>query len=143
VELSADDVARLRGEFQEVGGDPDMLLFNQGLQTGYRPASDTITVRGDVLPATWETHPRSTMSSRAVLAHELGHAQFRSTDLAFDAWNDEFRASYWAAANAPNHTREERADLVRDAISRAQEAGVDIKLNRFMQETLYGIAPDP
>jgi hypothetical protein len=142
--VTEDQIAVLTREFQEVGGDPAMLRFNEGVATAYRQDLDDITVRGDVLPVTWEeTHPRSTMTSRAVLAHELGHAAFPETDLPPRAWNDEFRASYWAATNAPNLTREERADLLRDAISRADEAGVTIKLNTFIQEVLYGYVADP
>lgn len=78
------------------------------------------------------------MSSRAVLAHERAHRNFRGTTLPEGAWNDEFRASYWAARNVPNLTHEERVRLIQDAITRAQEAGVPIRLNRFMRETLYG-----
>jgi hypothetical protein len=91
VELTPEQIAKLTREFEEVGGDPSMLVFNRGRQTAYIVETGQIQVRGDVLPAAWETHPRSTMSSRAVLAHELGHAQFPDTTLVYDAWNDEFR----------------------------------------------------
>ena len=136
--LSDDDIARLTKEFEEVGGDPAMLRFNQGQQTGYLDKSHVINVRGDVYPSEYATSPRSTMSSRATLAHELGHAADRGTDVPIGAWNDEFRASYWAAKNAPNLTQEERADLIADAISRAREAGVPIRNNDFMRSILYG-----
>src|SRR5205823_2520736 len=70
VELTPEQIATLTREFEEVGGDPAMLRFNDGSRTAYQQGSGvaSITVRGDVLPATWETHPRSTMSSREVLA---------------------------------------------------------------------------
>jgi hypothetical protein len=78
------------------------------------------------------------MSTRAVLAHELGHQRYSGTRVPIGAWNDEFRASYWAAKNAPGLSHAERADLIRDAILRANEANVPIKLNDFMKRILYG-----
>jgi hypothetical protein len=114
------------------------LRFNQGRQTGYIDELDIINVRGDVLPIEDALHPRSSMSSRAVLAHERGHQTYQNTSVAPGAWNDEFRASYWAAKNAPSLTQAERVDLLNDAMMRAREAGVPIRLNQFMRETLYG-----
>ena len=95
-----------------------MLKFNKGPQTSYQDDLNVIWVRGDVnpLPESVSGHPRSTMTSRAVLGHELGHASRRGTRLSVEAWNDEFRASYWAAKNLPGPSVQERADLVRDAL---------------------------
>ncbi|HEX8612626.1 MAG TPA: hypothetical protein VF800_15170 [Telluria sp.] len=129
---------RLSDEFAEVGGDPSMLRFNRGAQTSYVDELDIINVRGDVLPIEGATHPRSSMSSRAVLAHERGHSIYRGTNVNPGAWNDEFRASYWAAKNAPGLNSMERVDLLSDAIMRAREAGVPVKMNKFMRELLYG-----
>lgn len=137
-ELSPDDINRLTREFEEIGGDPNQLRFNQGRQTGYRDGSDTINVRGDVMPIEGAIHPRSAMSSKAVLGHELGHANYRGTQLPPGSWNDEFRASYWAAKNLPGLSNEERIHLINDAILRAQEAGIPIRLNNFMKGLLYG-----
>ena len=39
---------------------------------------------------------------------------------------------------APGLTAAERVDLLSDAILRAREAGVPIKMNKFMKEMLYG-----
>lgn len=132
------DISRLTNEFVEIGGDPSKLRFNSGRQTSYVDELDVIRVRGDVLPIEDALHPRSSMSSRATLAHELGHQAHQGTNVAIGAWNDEFRASYWAAKNAPGLTVVERVDLLSDAILRAREAGVPIKMNKFMKETLYG-----
>ena len=79
------------------------------------------------------------MSERAVLAHEYyGHMAYDGTDLLPGSWNDEFRASYMAAKNAPNLTDMDKYYLIQDAITRAQEVGVTIKLNDFMKGVLYG-----
>lgn len=136
--LSPEEITRLKQEFAEIGGDPSILRFNYGSQTGYVDFLDTINVRGDVLPLPVATHPRSAMSSRAALAHELGHKHYRGMPVAVGAWNDVFRASYWAARNAQNLTSEERVHLIQDAILRAQEAGIPVGLNAFMRRLLYG-----
>ena len=75
------------------------------------------------------------MSERAVLAHELGHAAHRGTSLPRGAWNDEFRASYWAAKNL-NLPQADKVHLIQLAIARASEANVRIRLNRAMKEIL-------
>ena len=136
--LSQEDIERLTREFIEIGGDPKVLRFNNGAQTGYVDKTDRINIRGDVMPLEDSVHPRSNMTSRAVLAHELGHRAYRNTKVPIGDWNDEFRASYWAAKNIPNLTLEERASLIQDAILRAQEAGVTIQNNSFMRKILYG-----
>ena len=140
-QLSAWEMKLLRMEFREIGGDPARLRFNQGPLTAYSDTNDLIYVRGDVLPSTQRNlvHPRSLMSSRAALAHELGHANFRGTELRPGSWNDEFRASYWAARNVPGLSVEERRRLVQDALMRAEEAGRTITKNKFILETLNGI----
>jgi hypothetical protein len=81
--------------------------------------------------------PRRT-SAKAALGHELGHRQYRGTKLPVGAWNDEIRASYWAAKNLPNLSDQERIHLVLDAMERAKEAGVTISVNAFMRKVLYG-----
>jgi hypothetical protein len=138
--LTPEEITKLTEDFKELGGDPEMLRFNKGRHTGYSDDLDKISVRGDVNPLEGEgiTHPRSTMTPKAVLAHELGHQAHRGTKVAINAWNDEFRASYWAAKNLPSLTLEERASLIQDAILRAQEANIPIKNNAFMRKILYG-----
>ena len=137
-EVTLAQQAQLTTMFEEVGGDPSKLVFNQGRQTGYVDSKDIIRVRGDVFPSSHRIHPRSRMTPRAVLAHERGHEAHRGTKLAVGSWNDEFRASYWAAKNAPGLSVEERASLITDCIERAREGGVPIKMNAFMRKTLCG-----
>ena len=80
--LSRKDITRLKKEFKQIGGDPSMLRFNQGTRTSFLNEDNIINVRGDVMPASWGSSPRSTMSSRATLAHEFhGHAAMRGTPL--------------------------------------------------------------
>jgi hypothetical protein len=136
--LDALEIERIKQEFLEIGGDLELLRFNEGVQTGYLEKRGVFTIRGDILPRLEVNHPRSVMSSRAVLAHELGHMHYRWTILAPGAWNDEFRASYWAAKHVPNLTEQDQVHLIQDAISRAQEAGVSIRINQFMRGILYG-----
>ena len=121
-----------------MGGDTSMLRFNSGRRTGYVDEKDIIRVRGDVMPAMSGTHPRSIMSSRAALGHELGHRAHRGAKLTPGAWNDEFRASYWGAKKAPGLSPDERAHLILDAVERAREAGVSIKWNQVMRSIVYG-----
>lgn len=132
------EMARLQQEFADLGGDPAMLRFNKGSRTGFKDDVNTIQVRGDVNPVVDSLHPRSAMSSKAALGHELGHTAHRGTKLPIGAWNDEFRASYWAAKNLPNLSEQDRIYLILDAIERAKEAGVSIKLNVIMRKILYG-----
>lgn len=108
-------------EFKAIGGDPAILAFNEGSFTGYDDAADKINIKGNIFPREIESHPRSRMSVRAVLAHELAHRHHRFTPLRPGSWNDEFRTSYWAAKNIPNPSKRDRADLINDAMMRAHE----------------------
>lgn len=129
----------MKEEIKALNADESVFRFNQGRQTAYNDKYDYINVRGDVLPDLNSTHPRDLMSTRAVLAHEYyGHRAYNGTKLPPGSWNDEFRASYMAAKNAPNLTDEDRIYLLLDAIERAKEAGVTIKYNDFMRRIIYG-----
>ena len=107
---------------------------------------DFINIGGDIFPRLDSTHPQSLMSSKAVLAHELGHRNYElavrsgkiTKRLDANSWNDEFRASYWAAKNVTNLTQLDRAHLINDAISRTDEANIIIEYNDFMKGILYG-----
>jgi hypothetical protein len=136
--LEPAEIAHLQEEFASLGGDPAILRFNRGAQTGFVDQTDHINVRGDVNPIEGAHHPRSAMSSKAVLGHELGHRAHRGTKLPIGAWNDEFRASYWAAKTLPNLSDEDRIYLILDAMERAREAGVSFKPNALMRKILYG-----
>lgn len=141
--LTPEEIESLRADLEALGADPSIFRFNEGYQTGFSDQSGLIYVRGDVLPDLSSTHPRDLMSQRAVLAHEYyGHKYFG--DLFGEknplpgAWNDEFRASYNAALNAPNLTEMDRMYLMADALERAKEAGVNIKITDNIRRVLYG-----
>ena len=83
------------------------------------------------------------MSPRAVLAHEYyGHKYFDDIfgikNPPQGSWNDEFRASYNAAIMAPNLTDEDRMYLMLDALERAKQAGVNIRITDVIRRILYG-----
>ncbi|WNZ63999.1 hypothetical protein QEG98_10055 [Myxococcus sp. MxC21-1] len=150
VVLDDAEIGRLKQEVLELDADPSIFHFNVGRATGYVQPKEReagpgrIHVRGDVLPLEGAEHPRSSMSTRAVLAHEYwGHAQYPRTRLEPGAWNDEFRASYTAAAKAPNLTFRERQDLMRDAVKRAEEANRSIKSNALMRYFFSNGYADP
>lgn len=137
--LTEEQIVSLKGDIRAIGADESVFVFNSGAQTSYSDEVDTIFVRGDVFSDPRSTHPRDLMSARAVLAHEYyGHRANKGTKLPVGAWNDEFRASYMAARDAPGISDEDRRYLVLDAIDRAKSAGVTITLNEFMRRTVYG-----
>jgi hypothetical protein len=139
IELTDEEINSLKDDILAIEADVNIFVFNKGYQTGYVDVEDIITVLGDVLPDKNSNHPRDLMSSRAVLAHEYyGHRPNRNTRLHEGAWNDEFRASYLAAKNAPGLTEQDRKYLLLDAMERAKSAGVRIYLNRFMRRVIYG-----
>ena len=137
--LTDEDIIHLRLEILEIGADISVFRFNQGRRTGYIDNKDIINVKGDVFSDQNSIHPRDLMSERAVLAHEYyGHRANKGTHLPEGSWNDEFRASYFAAKITPNLSDKDRLYLIMDAIERTKEAGVTIVYNEFMKECLYG-----
>ena len=137
--LTDDEIDHLKSEIAAIGADDSVFLFNVGARTSYDDKIDKIFVRGDVFPNHSSTHPRDLMSERAVLAHEYyGHRVYRGTHLDIGAWNDEFRASYMAAKNAPGLTNEDKRFLVLDALERAITAGVGVSNNDLIRRVLYG-----
>lgn len=145
IDLSPAEMEQVRREFGEIGGDPNMLRFNTGAATGYRDGLQEIAVNGDVFPtgAPDPLQPNATMSSRAVLAHELGHHRF---DVAEDhpdylppgAPEDEMRASRWAAEHVPGLTDVERRFLILDAGCR----GCALPSDPFVRRMLRGTTED-
>ena len=131
---------QLKSEITTIHADEKIFLFNDGFQTSYSDDADIIFVKGDVLPDnTNSIQPRDLMSSRAVLAHEYyGHRANRNTPLRRGSWNDEFRASYSAAVNAPNLSSDDRRCLMLDAYERAKEGGQILKYNQKAREIIYG-----
>ena len=133
------EIEHIKAEIKAIGADETVFVFNVGRQTGYVDEIDFIRVRYDVFPDANSKHPRDLMSERAVLAHEYyGHRQYKGTKLEHGSWNDEFRASYTAAKNAPNLSDEDRRYLVLDALERAKEADVAVVYNDFIRRSLHG-----
>ncbi len=138
--LTEEEIEGLKEDIAAIGADERVFLFNEGSFTCYVDRTDTIFVKGNIFPdGDYSNHPRDLMSARAALAHEYyGHRAMRGTSLQRSSWNDEFRASYLAAKNAPGLTEQDKRHLILYAMERAKEAGVTIKLNRFMRGVLYG-----
>jgi hypothetical protein len=137
------EIESLIKDIKAIEADLSIFRFNQGYQTGFIDETGIINVRGDILPDIESIHQRDRMSKRAALAHEYyGHKyyndKFGERNPPKGAWNDEFRASYNAAMNAPNLNNEERMYLMLDALERAKEAGVTIKISEPMKRILYG-----
>lgn len=138
--LSDDEVSSLENDAESIGVPLDLLSFNTGTQTGYSEQTGKIHVRGDILPDMNSTYARDQLSSKAVFAHEYyGHYLTRDTVLPPGDWRDEFRASYRAARITPNLSDDERSLLILDAMDRAKEAGVTIRINSTMRRMLYGL----
>jgi len=139
--LTDEEIEKLKADITAIRADIEKFVFNKGTHTSYSDDLDKILVRGDVLPdAIYSAHPRDMMSARAVLAHEYyGHRLNRGTRLLKGSWNDEFRASYMAAQNAPGLTDQDRMFLILDAMERAKEVGVSIHWNSFMRRVVYGV----
>jgi hypothetical protein len=137
--LSEADIKFLLSEIAALNADASAFRFNQGHRTGYIDSKDIIDVMGDIFSDENSIHPRDLMSAGAVLAHEYyGHRANRGTSLLPNSWNDEFRASYMAAKNAPNLSVMDKLYLTMDAIERAKEVGVTILYNDFIRRCLYG-----
>lgn len=140
ISLTEEDKAFIREEIEKIGADASHFMFRDFSPTGYSDKRDIVFLSSSVFPpADGSVHPTDKLSVRAVLAHEYyGHRPHRWTRLSRNAWNDEFRASYAAAKNCPNLSERDRAELIQDAIFRAQSAGITIKYNKFIRRCLYG-----
>ena len=142
-QLTDEEISQLLKDIEALEADPSIFRFNEGNQTSFVDGKGIIYVRGDVLPDLRSNHPRDLMSPRAVLAHEYyGHKHFGDVfgvrNPLPGSWNDEFRASYFAAINAPNLSDMDRMYLMADAVERAREAGVPIKITEEIRRILYG-----
>ncbi len=153
--LTDKDIETVKIEIKAIGANVDDFVFNSNCVRGtcFLASDGKIHIKGNIFPDENSAHPRDKLSVRAVLAHEyFGHRPYREQYLREDsdtspdainiimsrAWADEFRASYMAAKNAPNLSQEDRAMLILDSLSRAEEAGVSIKYNDFIRRVLYG-----
>ena len=147
-ELRDYEIQRIIEEAEAIGIASRYLRFNNPNigSTSYHPRLDIINIKGNIFPDLRSPHPRDMMSIKAVLAHEFyGHRPYRAQYLleieqgtSRDTWNDEFRASYMAALNAPGLDDAERRLLMLDAVERAREAHMAIRPNRIMRVMIYG-----
>lgn len=155
VPLTDSEIEFVIKEIERIKADKSIFVFNDKdhIATGtcYNFADDKIYITKNVFPDEKYgfAHPRDIMSVAAVLAHEYyGHRQFRKEYLddlnrgenyhTTPIWQDECRASLYAAQIAPGLERIERRDLILDAVYRAEEYGHRIETTKFMKEVLYG-----
>lgn len=137
--LVEEEIKRLVEESRDLDIPLDVLIFNEGGQTGFSDRYNKIFVRGDVLPDMSSNNLRDTLSSKAVLAHEYyGHFKNHPSQFSVGDWRDEFRASYRAALDSPNLSDIERMTLMLDAYDRAKEAGIKVKYNKEARRLIYG-----
>lgn len=139
-ELIDSEIDEIRSAARILGIPDDVLLFNEGSMTGFDDDTKKIFIRGNILPdLEYGNTVRDKLSIKAVLAHEYyGHYKNHPSAFKSGDWQDEFRASYDAAINAPNLSDEERAMLILDAYDRAKEAGIYLDYNDKAREILYG-----
>ena len=137
--LDDEEIEFIASEAEAIGIPRSMLKFNFGSRTGYVEYSDSIHIKGDILPDATSARARDMMSVRAVLAHEYyGHRANRPSEYENGDWRDEFRASYDAAVNAPNLTDKDRADLMVDAYDRARENNDNRDYDDVARRIIYG-----
>jgi hypothetical protein len=137
--LSAEEIASVLKDADEIGVDRALLRFNEGSQTGFSDERVVINIRGDILPDPKGVTARDRMSQRAVLAHEYyGHCLNHPSPYPIGDYRDEFKASYDAAIKAPNLTDEERRDLMIDAYDRLKEASVFEGYDETARRILHG-----
>lgn len=140
IPLSNQDKAFVMEEIKAIGADPTKFVFRDFMGSGYSDRYDVVYISSNVFPSNdGSFHPRDLMSVRAVLAHEYyGHRTYRGTSVPQGSWNDEFRASYMAAKNAPGLSKDDRRLLVLDALERAKSASIPVRYNNFIRGVLYG-----
>lgn len=140
IRLTESDKEHLLNEIKAINADESIFEFRDYIGTGYSDERDKIFISSNVFPSKdGSTHPRDLMSERAAIAHEYyGHRANRNSIVEPGSWNDEFRASYFAARDCPNLSDEDRRYFILDAVERANEAGVSIRYNDFMRRVVYG-----
>lgn len=153
--LSESEIEFVKSEILRIGADLSVFVFNDeehiSVSTCYNFIEDKIYVTRNVFPDEryGSTHPRDLMSVGAVLAHEYyGHRPYRAEYLSdmkqgddyhtTPIWQDECRASINAAKTAHDLTEKDKYNLIIDAIYRAKEFGLLIKMDNFMKEVVYG-----
>lgn len=159
--LSSSEIEYVTREAGIIKIDTSILIFNDPLHikennTCYNFEQDKIYIAQNVFPDEkyGSIHPRDLMSVKAVLAHEYyGHRQYRNEYISdwekgptfhtTPIWQDECRASITAAKIAPNLSNKDRANLLMDAIKRAEEAGHYIEMDEYMKGVIYGDYTEP
>lgn len=137
--LTDEEIKSIKTDADSIGIPEEVLVFNEGFQTGFSDKHNLIYVRGDVLPDLNSSNLRDRLSQKAVLAHEYyGHFKNHPSSFKVGDWRDEFRASYRAALDTPNLSDDERRMLMLDAFDRAKEAGVSVKYNKQARRLIYG-----
>jgi hypothetical protein len=139
--LNKKEITHIKNEIGAIKADFKRFVFDRQGNTAYLDDYDVVRVNRNVFPDTesGSTHPRDLMSERAVLAHEYyGHRAFKDNPLPAGSWQDEFRASYYAAIKTPNLSDDDRRYLILDAIERANEKSVIITPNKTMRRLIYG-----
>jgi hypothetical protein len=118
----------------------DRIYYVDYDYTGYGLNFDILRIGTDVFPlAVRVRNPNSNISYKGVIAHEVvGHrdaALKGKTNI--DPLLEEVQASIRAARFAPELSKLERNDLIRDAIYRLRNADLyicDVKSNLFIEE---------
>lgn len=151
--FTGEEIEILRKAIRSIGADESVFVFNDpnhmGGSTCYNYQDDVVYVTRNVFPNedSLSTHPRDRLTPRAVLAHEYyGHRAARQRYLDEESgivekeplWRDEAYASINAAFNTPGLTQVERAELIYDAVKRAEEYSQIIVPTAEMKEVLYG-----
>ena len=153
--LTESEIEYVKSEIERIQADENVFIFNdpehiQG-STCYNYVEDKIYVTRNVFPDLkyGSAHPRDVMSVGAVLSHEYyGHRAYRNEYISdrekgidyhtTEEWQDECRASITAAKSSPGLTQKDKADLVMDAVYRADEYNHYIEMDSFMKEVVYG-----
>lgn len=153
--LTESEIEYVKSEIERIQADESVFIFNdpehmQG-STCYNYVEDKIYVTRNVFPDLkyGSAHPRDVMSVGAVLSHEYyGHRAYRNEYISdrekgidyhtTEEWQDECRASITAAKSSPGLTQKDKADLVMDAVYRADEYNHYIEMDSFMKEVVYG-----
>ena len=153
--LTESEIEYIKSEIERIQADESVFIFNdpehiQG-STCYNYVEDKIYVTRNVFPDLkyGSAHPRDVMSVGAVLSHEYyGHRAYRNEYISdrekgidyhtTEEWQDECRASITAAKSSPGLTQKDKADLVMDAVYRADEYNHYIEMDSFMKEVVYG-----
>jgi hypothetical protein len=106
------------------------IIFMEHDSTGYWPGYDVLSIGTDVLPLEERSkNPNSNVSWKGAIAHEIvGHREAHIKGFAQqDKLLEDVQASIRAARFAPDLSRQERTDLLRDAINRLRSNNIKLR----------------